>query len=79
MFIFGRSAAIETVGSGWSRCALVGRVERVGGDGESRLCVWGQSNVDRWKRFGLVWGDGRPISPDGIRWRVVRFGKINEQ
>ena len=62
----GRSAAIETVGLGWSRCALVARAS-VWVDGGSRRVCGGHQTVSAAEvRFG--WEDRRPISPDGIRW-----------
>ena len=44
---------------GWSRCALVARVERVGGDGGDRVGVEGTIHIEHRKRFGLVWAADR--------------------
>jgi len=78
VFIHGRSAAIETVRLGWSRCALVGRVERVGGDGGDRVGVEGTIHIEYRKRFGLVWAADRS-DQEVIRETVLHFRKINEE
>ena len=67
------------MGLGWSRCALVARVERVGGDEGDRMGVGGAIKRRPLEEVRFGWVDRRPISPDGIRWTVAHFGKINEE